>query len=351
MIEIRPMTIDDLELGLRLARQAGWNQTESDWLRFMSLEPEGCFVAELDGHSVGTTTTCIFGQVAWIAMVLVEVNARHKGVGTTLLKYCLDYLESQMANRKSQITIRLDATPAGQPIYEKLGFEPEYKLARFEGQPCAPIDDRRGTRDEGRATSPVTKATREDFADIIEFDELMTGTNRGKMLSKLFEEFPENVRVCCRGDRLEGFVTMRPGANAIQIGPCIARLPLKNEGRGTKDERRGTSGQARLPRVSNAGEGTYEGWYGGQATGWPDEPGTAGWEAAMSAGHALLSDALNRCAGKPIFVDIPLDNKEAVKVAESSGLKIQRCFMRMCRGERVKDNIKAIWASSGPEKG
>ena len=72
------MTIDDLRLGLRLTRQAGWNQTESDWLRFIDMEPEGCFVAELNGSSVGTTTTCIFDKVAWIAMVLV---------GTALLAY------------------------------------------------------------------------------------------------------------------------------------------------------------------------------------------------------------------------------------------------------------------------
>ncbi len=82
MIEMRPMTINDLQLGLRLTQQAGWNQTESDWLRCMNLEPEGCFVAEFDGYSGGTTATCVFDRVAWIAMVLVDKNARGKGVAT-----------------------------------------------------------------------------------------------------------------------------------------------------------------------------------------------------------------------------------------------------------------------------
>ena len=49
MIRIRTMTVRDIPLGLRLARQAGWNQTEADWRRFLDLEPEGCFVGELDG--------------------------------------------------------------------------------------------------------------------------------------------------------------------------------------------------------------------------------------------------------------------------------------------------------------
>ena len=235
-------------------------------------------MAELDGYSVGTTTTCIFGHVAWIAMVLVDVNARGKGVGTELLKHSLTYLEERKA-----ITIRLDATSAGQPIYEKLGFVPEYELARFEG--IAP---------HVRTRPVVTKPTREVFARIIEFDKQMTGTDRTKMLSRLFEEFPEYIRILQHGDTITGFATMRPGANAVQIGPCTA---------------------------------------------------------TTNAGPALLSDALNRCAGEPVFVDIPLDNADAVKIAESSGLKIQRYFMRMYRGQRVKDDIEALWASSGPEKG
>ncbi len=278
MIEIRLMTIDDLKLGLRLTEQAGWNQTESDWLRFMNMEHAGCFVAELNGASVGTTATCILGQVAWIAMVLVDVNARGGGVGTALLKHALNYLDERKVK-----TVRLDATPAGQPIYEKLGFAPEYELARFEG--IVP---------PGKAGPLVPKGTPDAFASIIEFDNRVTGTDRAKMLSRLFEEFPENIRIMRHGDIVEGYITIRPGANAVQIGPCIAM---------------------------------------------------------HKAGPALLCDALKRSVGKQVFIDIPLDNEDAVDIAQSSGLRIQRPFTRMYRGEPVKDNVKALWASSGPEKG
>jgi hypothetical protein len=76
MMKIRRMTISDVQLGMKLSRQAGWNQTESDWMRFLKMEPEGCFVAELAGRSVGTTNTCVFDSTAWIAMVLVDVDFR-----------------------------------------------------------------------------------------------------------------------------------------------------------------------------------------------------------------------------------------------------------------------------------
>jgi hypothetical protein len=57
VIRIRPMTVLDLPLGLRLSRQAGWNQTGANWRHLLDLQPDGCFLAEWDGTPVATTTT------------------------------------------------------------------------------------------------------------------------------------------------------------------------------------------------------------------------------------------------------------------------------------------------------
>ena len=278
MTKIRLMTTGDLQLGLKLTHQAGWNHIEADWLRFLQLEPEGCFVAELNGNAVGTTATCVLGRVAWITMVLVDVDSRGKGIGTALLKHSIGYLKERKVE-----TIRLDATALGQPIYEKLGFLPEYELARCEGM--AP---------QIGIASPITQATPDDFAEIIDFDTRTTGRDRGKMLLRLFEEFPENVCIVRKAGSIEGFITKRPGANATQIGPC---------------------------------------------------------RATAFAGPMLLVDALNKSAGESVFVDVPLDNTDAVKIVEASGLTIQRRFTRMYWGQKPADDMKTLWASSGPEKG
>ena len=45
------------------------------------------------------------------------------------------------------------------------------------------------------------------------------------------------------------------------------------------------------------------------------------------------------------------DNAEAVEVAESNGLTVQRSFTRMSWGCKAIDNPEASWASSGAEKG
>ena len=88
------MTVADIPLGMGLRQQAGWNQTESDWRRFLELQPDGCFVAEWEGKPVGTTTTCLFDDIGWIAMVLVEKAARHRGVGTQLVEQAIEFLSS-----------------------------------------------------------------------------------------------------------------------------------------------------------------------------------------------------------------------------------------------------------------
>ena len=157
-VHIRVMKNEDREFGLRLSRQARWNQTEADWLRLLHFEPKGCFVAELDGSPVGTTTTCFLGQVAWMAMVLVDKNHRRRGIGTHLLRHALEYLDSRQAP-----TICLDATQLGRPVYEKLGFVPEYELARYQG--IAP---------SYQASLTITETPAETYPNIIEFDKTIT---------------------------------------------------------------------------------------------------------------------------------------------------------------------------------
>ncbi|MCK5272107.1 MAG: hypothetical protein KAJ52_06000, partial [Sedimentisphaerales bacterium] len=211
-------------------------------------------------------------------------------------------------------TIRLDATPAGRAVYEKWGFIPEYNVARYEGiAPCgcdgASVEEvGSGEFDSIDATAKSPKNVAKTaptlqnrgvkelltLASIVEFDKRLTGTDRGRMLNRLFQEHHHNFRLISSGGELEGYVTLRPGSNAFQIGPCVA---------------------------------------------------------VSAAGSALFSYAWSRCAGEPIFLDIPVDNIDAVKLAESGGLKVQRLFTRMYRGEKVHDSLQSIWANSGPEKG
>src|SRR5215831_10415209 len=118
------MSTADLPLGIRLGQQAGWNQTPADWQRFLDLQPDGCFVGLWDGLPVSTITTFLFGKTAWIAMVLVEASHRGRGIATALLEHTLSLVDGSGIR-----VVRLDATPLGLPVYARLGFVEQFRLA------------------------------------------------------------------------------------------------------------------------------------------------------------------------------------------------------------------------------
>jgi len=207
VISIRPMTVADVPLGMRLKRQANWNQTEQDWHRFLQLEPDGCFVAEYDGEPAGTITTCVLGPVAWIAMVLVDERLRRRGIGTALLRHALGHLDELGVP-----TVRLDATPFGKPLYEKLGFEAEYEVARYGGVPS--LDSTH------RNVRPYTGA---HLDAIVALDRRVTGADRRKLLCHMLQERPQDAHVAVERREVAGYVAARPGERALQIGPCVAR--------------------------------------------------------------------------------------------------------------------------------
>jgi GNAT superfamily N-acetyltransferase len=207
MIHIRTMTAADVPTGMRLRSQAGFNQTEADWRRFLDLEPDGCFVAELDGEPVGTVTNCVFGSVGWIAMLLVDQRVRGRGIGTRLTEHALAYLDGRGVR-----TARLDATPRGRPIYEKLGFVAEYELARMEGAAAG-----------GQSHESVIATPADQLEAVIELDQAVTGTKRRRLIERLYRERPDAMCVFRVRDRIVGYLTLRDGASSTQIGTGVAR--------------------------------------------------------------------------------------------------------------------------------
>jgi GNAT superfamily N-acetyltransferase len=278
VLNFRRMTAADIPFGMRLKDQERWNQTEADWQRYLDLEPDGCFVAELANEPVATTTTCVFGTVAWIAMVLVDAQLRGRGIGSVLMRHALAYLDE-----RGVLTARLDATSLGQPVYEKLGFVSDYTLVRHVGL----LPPR-------KAAPQVERVRLEEVDRVCELDRAITNTDRGKLLTRLFHERPEQFRMVRDGANCVGFLTTRPRAVGRQIGPCIA-TPL--------------------------------------------------------AGPLLFADACSRLQDQLACIDIPTDNGAATTLAESLGLKPQRRLLRMHRGKGLLEQIPMLWASSGPEMG
>jgi len=203
---IRTMTVEDVPAGLSLCRAARWNQTERDWRHFLTAAPGGALVAEENGIVIGTVATLPYGPFAWISMVLVDPVARGRGVGTLLLNRGLALVPEG-------VSARLDATPAGEVLYRKLGFAGEYGLERWflDTRPARAVP-----------AAPARRLEPSDWPAIREIDLRAFGASRADLLQRFAEEAPEYSWVLA-GDRgLRGYMFGRHGHIREHFGPMVA---------------------------------------------------------------------------------------------------------------------------------
>jgi GNAT superfamily N-acetyltransferase len=205
-VSIREMTFADIPAGVRLCRASNWNQTPGDWEHFLTAAPHGALVALERSSVVGTVATLPYGPFAWISMVLVDPAARGKGIGTLLL-------EQGLALVPGGSTARLDATLAGQLLYRKLGFVPEYGLARLF------LDARPRREPRAPGARPLVHG---DWPAIHDMDMRAFGAPRGSLLERLAAGAPEYAWVIERHDRLQGYLLGRHGHVREQLGPLVA---------------------------------------------------------------------------------------------------------------------------------
>lgn len=205
-LEIRLLSEDHISAGLRLSKLAGWNQTESDWRRLLKHDPEGGFVACLNNHVLGTTTSTAYGtDLAWIGMVLVDPECRRRGIATQLVQETLRSLCSRGVK-----TIKLDATPAGEPVYAPLRFVEETRIERWRGR----------ARPVGKMDCQIWSGSLR--AEMMALDRLAFEAERSALLSSLIADSSVPPLTISASGELRGFALARPGAVANYIGPIVA---------------------------------------------------------------------------------------------------------------------------------
>jgi hypothetical protein len=223
-------------------------------------------------------------------MVLVDPAARRRGVGTLLLNRGLALIPEKMA-------ARLDATPAGEVLYRKLGFVAEYGLARlFLDVLASPKRSEGGKRRGGAHATSVRPLTRIDWPAIHEMDARAFGASRANLLERLAEEAPEYAWIAERHGRLQGYLLGRHGHLREHLGPMIA-------------------------------------------------------ETAETAGR-LLDACLAAHPDRAVFLDVPDDQRSWRAELAERGFAIERPFLRMHRGPLTAPGQPSqVYAITGPEFG
>ncbi len=190
----------DAAQGLALSDAAGWNQTAEDWRLFARQGRVFGLREGEHGPLVATAAALPYGGgIGWISMVLVTPAWQHQGLASALMQRCIAHLQAQ------GVTPVLDATPAGAAAYARLGFQPGFALARWQGTLAA--------------ATASDAADRCEAAAITQLDAAACGFHRGL----LFDDFLSrpHTRAWLTADGT-GFVLAREGRRATQIGPLVA---------------------------------------------------------------------------------------------------------------------------------
>ncbi len=209
-LDVRPIDAALSEAVWPLSVEAGWNQNLADW-RFMLGAGRGFGCVGPDGRWHASSLVLPLGQkLAWISMVLVTKDRRRGGVGTGLLKRCIEEVRSAGA------VAGLDATEQGRPIYLPLGFHDLYPIARWH------FDAARDAvaPPAGVTVRPIGPA---DLPKLALYDRPLTAMERPAILAHLALRQPGRAWVAeDAAGKIVGFVLGREGRTATSLGPVVA---------------------------------------------------------------------------------------------------------------------------------
>lgn len=204
-ITYRRMHEGDVPAAHALSQAVRWPHRTEDWQFVLRLGAG--FVAEEDGAVIGSGLCWKQGEHhASLGMIIVSPAHQGKGIGRELMQRLLDEL--------GQRCTLLNATQAGQPLYERLGFVATGTLCQHQGTMAVvpPVSLAGGAQ--------VRLAEPEELAAIIALANRATGMERDAVVRELAAV--AEVSVLERDGVLLGFSIMRRFGRGHVIGPLVA---------------------------------------------------------------------------------------------------------------------------------
>ena len=204
-IQYRRFTAADIPAAHALTVELKWPHRAEDW-QFVESIGVG-FVALRDSRVVGTVLCWKYGErTSSLGMVIVSPAQQGYGIGRRLTEMALEELGAR--------AVMLHATPAGRPLYEKLGFAPVGTLDQHQGAavqpPLLPLPARERLRPLGVNDTPR----------LIELASRASGLDRTAVLPALLES-ADGIGLDRDGE-LIGFALFRRFGRGRAIGPVVA---------------------------------------------------------------------------------------------------------------------------------
>lgn len=201
----RPMTADDVGNAHGLSVALKWPHRLEDWAMLQRVA-QG-FVAEDNGRLIGSSFACHQGEFSTIGLVIVSDDYQGKGIGRRLMDLALATAVPR--------TAILNATQAGAPLYEKMGFKSFGEIQQRQGQAPSllPMPLKAGNH--------CRNLTDADSARLIELANAGSGLDRSSVLADVLPGIERGIGIE-RDGLLRAFALLRPFGRGLCIGPVLA---------------------------------------------------------------------------------------------------------------------------------
>ncbi len=278
---VRTIEACDLPELIELCKAVHWNQTENDWKLFLE---QG---TPLSMVHLGSIAGCAAGigwnkELAWIGLVITRNNMRGLGIASRLV-------QNLLSRYSGFRTIKLDASAAGKPVYEKIGFAPEGRILRLTAE--NPSFDR---VDAGNLT--FGDITEGDLSGLAEKEAVFTGTHRLELFRFYWTNHRDKILGAYRDGKLAGAIFGREGRLNCHAGVLLAE--------------------------------------------------------SLGMAVSLLREWRRRMASSSFQIDVPEHQSEFLDALFRAGFRVNREFIRMYYGEPCgTPSERSLYAIFGPEVG
>ncbi|WP_030781459.1 GNAT family N-acetyltransferase [Streptomyces sp. NRRL S-920] len=265
-------TLDDWRVVTGWAADEGWNPGLGDAPSFFAQDPEGFFIGRVDGEPVSAVSVVNYGEsYAFLGFYLVRPDRRGRGFGLATWRAGLAHAGGR--------TVGLDGVPDQQDNYRRSGFAREYGTLRYIG-PLAAADA------PDRHVRPVEAA---GLKALLAYDGSCLPADRPRFLESWLAAPGHRALARIVDGRLTGYGVLRPGRDALRVGPLFADTRADAE--------------------------------------------------------ALLDALVIEADGAPVAMDVPESNAQAIALAEARGMKPTFDTARMYTGptrEFAKDRVFGV---------
>jgi len=216
-ISIRTLTADDLDAADAVLMAAYSSPSRKRELaRYLALQPDGWRLATLDGVPAGAGGAIDYGAFGYIGLVGVHPAMQQRGVALGVMEHLLAWLHK----RGTQVAL-LDASPAGYPLYERMGFAVDDTVTFFTRRSPAPPAPPAPPASPHQTRTIVRSAHRDDLPALAAFDIPRFGADRSAVLAAYLDESEgRSFLVHDEVDHVTGFL-FAPRL----LGPWMAATP------------------------------------------------------------------------------------------------------------------------------